>query len=216
MPRTVSLEVRSAGKRRDIPSGFEQAVPGILVMFTLMIMTTSGAALLVIERHRGLLRRLAAAPIPRRSVVAGKWIGKLAVGLVQIAFGMLVGTVLFKMRWGPDLPFVFLLMLVYAALMAAVGMVLGSLARTEGQAAAIGVISANVLGALGGCWWPMEIAPKWMQKLALCLPTGWAMDALHKLVNFAAGPASVVPHLVGMSLATVVMLALASRVFRYQ
>ncbi|MFN8178883.1 MAG: ABC transporter permease [bacterium] len=216
MPRSVSLSVTSAGKRREIPHGFEQSVPGILVMFTLLIMTTSGAVLVVIERHRGLLRRLACAPITRRSVVGGKWAGMLAVGLVQIAFGMAAGTVLFKVSWGPDLPFVFVVMLVYAALMAAVGLVLGSLVRSEGQASAIGVISSNVLGALGGCWWPMEIAPKWMQKLALCLPTGWAMDALHKLVSFAAGPASVLPHLVGMTLATIVMLAVASRVFRYQ
>lgn len=216
MPRSIALDVKTAGKRHEIPVGFQQAVPGILVMFTLMLMTTSGAILVVIERKRGLLRRLACAPIERRAVVGGKWVGKLAVGLVQIAFGMVTGTVLFNVDWGPDLPTVLLVLLVYGALMAAVGLVLGSVARTEAQASAIGVISSNVLGALGGCWWPIEIAPKWMQKLALFLPTGWAMDALHKLVSFAAGPSSVAPHLAGMAVATVVMLAVASRVFRYQ
>ena len=216
MPRAISLDVKAAGKRHEIPHGFQQAVPGILVMFTLMVMTTSGAILVVIERRRGLLRRLACAPIERRAVVGGKWLGKLAVGIVQIAFGMLAGTVLFHVDWGSDLPTVVLVMLVYGALMAALGLVLGSVARTEAQASSIGVISSNVLGALGGCWWPVEVAPKWMQKLSLFLPTGWAMDALHKLVSFEAGPASVLPHLVGMSIATVVMLAVASRVFRYQ
>jgi ABC-type multidrug transport system permease subunit len=170
----------------------------------------------VIERKRGLLRRLASAPIERRTVVAGKWAGKLLVGLVQIGFGMAAGTILFKVDWGPDLPAVFVVLLVYGALMAAIGLVLGSVARTEGQASAIGVISSNVLGALGGCWWPVEIAPKWMQKLALFLPTGWAMDALHKLVSFAAGPASVVPHVAGMAVAAALTFALAAKAFRYQ
>jgi len=30
-----------------------------------------------------------------------------------------------------------------------------------------------------------------MQKLQLVLPTGWAMDALHKLISFGYGPGSV-------------------------
>ena len=39
--------------------------------------------------------------------------------------------------------------------------------RTEGQAVGIGVLATNVLAALGGCWWPIEITPAWMQTLAL-------------------------------------------------
>jgi len=55
-----------------------------------------------------------------------------------------------------------------------------------------------LLAALGGCWWPIEVAPGWMQTLALFLPTGWAMDALHKLVNFGGGPAAALPHVSAM------------------
>ncbi len=216
MPRAMTVDVKAAGRRKVPPVGFAQAVPGIMVMFTLLVMTTAGAVLLVIERRQGLLRRLASAPIDRGSIVAGKWIGRLAIGLVQIAFAMLAGSVLFKMDWGSDLPAVFGVMFVYAALMASVGLLLGSVARTEGQAVAIGVISSNVLGALGGCWWPIEITPPWMQKLALFLPTGWAMDALHKLVAFGAGPGSVLPHVIGMAIATAVLIAAASRLFRFE
>ncbi len=119
------------------------------------------------------------------------------------------------MHWGGQLPAVLLLMLSYAALMASLGMLLGSKSRSEGQAAVLGVLSANLLGALGGCWWPIEITPPFMQKLALCLPTGWAMDALHKLISFGRGPESVLPHIVGMGLLATLLLALAARVFRY-
>jgi ABC-type multidrug transport system permease subunit len=215
LPRTVSIDVRSAGARRRVPSGFEQAVPGIMVMFTLLVMGTSGAILLVIERRQGLLKRLAYTPISRSSVVAGKWVGKLALGVVQIVFAMLTGTLLFGMHWGANLWAVVIVMAVYGALMASVGLFLGTVARTEGQAAAIGVISANVLGALGGCWWPIEVAAPWMQKLQLFLPTGWAMDALHKLVSFGAAPAAALPHVAIMLVATLVLLGVSSRLFRY-
>ena len=216
MPRALKLEVKPAGKRRHIPTGFEQAIPGIMVMFTLMVMATSGSVMLLSERREGLLRRLAYTPISRLGVVLGKWAGKLALGVVQIGFAMLAGTVLFKMNWGPDLAAVIAIMLVYGAMMAALGVVLGSVARTEGQAVAIGVIAANVLAALGGCWWPIEITPSWMQNLQLLLPTGWAMNALHKVISFAAGPASAAPHLVGMAVATALLVALSLKVFRFE
>ena len=109
-----------------------------------------------------------------------------------------------------------IILIVYGALMASIAILLGSLARTEGQASAIGVISANVLAALGGCWWPIEVTPVWMQKMQLFLPTGWAMDALHKVVSFAAPPQAVIPHILGMALAAVVLLVLASKVFRFE
>ncbi len=216
MPRALSLEVISAGNRKTPPQGFEQAIPGILVMFILLVMATSGAILLVVERRQGLLRRLACTPIDRTSVVLGKWVGKMMLGVVQIVFAMLAGTILFKMDWGPNLGMVIVVLLVYGALMATLGILLGSLARTEGQAAGIGVVSANVLAALGGCWWPIEITPEWMQKLQLFLPTGWAMDALHKLISFAGDPVSVMPHLIGMLVLTCILVILSVKIFRYQ
>lgn len=216
IPRALTLEVKSAGKRKHIPSGYEHAIPGILVMFVLLVMTTSGAVLLLVERRQGLLRRLASTPISRLSVVLGKWGGKLSLGIIQIAFAILAGTLLFKMNWGEDLFMVIVVLLIYGAMMASIGMLLGSLARTEGQAVGIGVIASNILAALGGCWWPIEITPQWMQKLQLFLPTGWAMNALHKLISFASGASSVLPHVIGMALITLVLIGLSVRFFRFQ
>ena len=78
------------------------------------------------------------------------------------------------------------------------------------------MFAAQILAALGGCWWPIEITPAWMQKLALALPTGWAMSALHKLVSFGDAPASVLPHVTAMFLGAVVLGWIGTRVFRYQ
>jgi ABC-type Na+ efflux pump permease subunit len=215
-PGGVRLEIAPAGRRREAPSGFEQAVPGTTVMFTLLVLLTSGSVLLVLEREGGLLRRLAAAPLSRGTVLLGKWGGRLALGLIQLGSAMLLGTLLFGMRWGPNLPLLLVVLVVYAALVAFLGIILGSLARTSGQAVAIGVLASNFLAALGGCWWPIEIVPGWMQKLALLLPTGWAMDALHKLVSFGAPPLDVLPNLAVTLAATVVAAWGATRLFRFQ
>ena len=215
-PRTLTLKVQAAGTRRDPPTGFEQSVPGTMVMFTLIVLFTSGAVSLTIERHQGILLRLASSPMSRGAVVLGKWSARMAVGVIQIAFAMIAGTVLFHVGWGPNLPMVVLVLLVYGSLAAALGMLLGNFGRTEGQVIGLGVIASNIFAGLGGCWWPIEVTPLWTQKLALLFPTGWTMDALHKLMNFGASPASVIPHVCVTAAAALAAGYVLSRTFRYQ
>ncbi len=215
-PRALTLEVTAAGRRQRIPTGFEQAVPGTMVMFTLLVLFTSGAVTLAIERNQGILRRMASSAISRGSMVLGKWMGRLALGLVQIAFAMITGSLLFGVHWGPSLPAVLVVLTVYAALAAALGMLLGNFLATEKQVIGIGVLATNAMAALGGCWWPIEITPRWVQGMALLFPTGWAMDAMHKLVSFGLGPAAVAPHLAVMTAAALVAGWLVARWFRFQ
>ena len=216
MPRIWQLETMPAGQRQEIPSGFEQAIPGILVMFTLLVLLTSGSSFLAVERKQGLLRRLASTPITRAELVVGKWGGRMALAIVQVAVAQAFGTWLFNMNWGPDLGMILLVLFAWASFCASAGLLLGSLANTEAQASGLGVLFANVLAALGGCWWPIEITPDWMQALQKFLPTGWTMDALHKLISFEAGAMSAVPNLFILLLAAIGTGWLAVSRFRYE
>lgn len=215
-PRAWQLDVSPAGEREVIPSGFEQAVPGILVMFTLLVLLTSSGTTLVQERTEGLLRRLAAAPISKAEVIAGKWDGRMVLSAVQISVALMFGTFLFRMDWGPNLGMVILVLVAWGGFCASAGLWLGTVARTQAQAGGLGVLAANVLAALGGCWWPIEVTPEWMQFVQKLLPTGWTMDALHKLISFQAGAATVIPNIVMLSLAAAVFAWLAVRGFRYE
>ncbi len=215
-PRALTLAVRTAGERLEPPSGYEQTIPGTTVMFTMMIMLTGGSIMLVIERQQGLLRRLAATPIPRGAVVLGKLAGRMALGVVQIGFGMAAGTVLFGMDWGPTLPMIALVLLAWALFNATLGLLLGNLARSEAQMAGMGIAGTLTLAALGGCWWPIEITPEWMQSLALALPTGWAMDAMHKMISFGYGASTAVPHLLALLTSSAILGWLSARTFRFQ
>jgi ABC-type transport system involved in multi-copper enzyme maturation permease subunit len=215
-PHALTLSVEAAGKRLEIPSGYSQTIPGTMVMFTMMILLTSGAILLVSEREKGLLRRLASTPIPRSAVVLGKWLGKMALAVVQIAFAMLAGVLVFGMDWGPSLPMVGLLMFSWAAFCASLAIVLAGIARSEAQMSGLGVLSTMVLAALGGCWWPIEVTSDWMQSLARWLPTGWTMDAMHQLVNFGNPASSAVGSVLALLSGAVVLGWFGARSFRYQ
>jgi ABC-type multidrug transport system permease subunit len=216
LPRIWQLDVSAAGKRQNIPGGFEQSIPGILVMFTLLVLLTTGGTMLVVERNYGLLRRLASAPVTRGEVVSGKWGSRMLLAAVQVTVALSFGTFLFHMDWGPNVVMIMIVLAAWAAFCASAGLLLGSLARTEGQAAGIGVLLSNLLAALGGCWWPIEITPAWMQFVQKLLPTGWTMDALHKLISFQDDAVAAVPHVIALSLAALLVASLAVRHFKYE
>jgi ABC-type multidrug transport system permease subunit len=214
-PRKLGLRVQSAGKAQRLILGFQQSVPGFIVMFTMQVSLTAGSVLLIVERRKGVLRRLASTQVSRASVVAGKLGARLAMGLIQVGVAMLVGRYWFGVDWGANLWAVLLLLLAYTTFCSALAVAFAGIARTEGQALAAGVILSSVLAAVGGCWWPVEVTPKWMQQAALLLPTGWAMDGLHKLISYGDSPASVALHLAGLAAATIVVGCVAVRRFRF-
>ena len=214
--RPVSLEVTSAGKRKIAPIGFEQAVPGVLVMFVLLVMFTVGGVTILVERRQGILLRLASSPMSRGRIVLAKWGARALLGFTQIMVAMITGTILFKVHWGEHLGAIMLVLAAYASLAALLGLLLGNVARSEGQVIGMGVVASNVMAALGGCWWPIEITPRWSQRIASVFPTGWAMDALHKLMSFGDSPAAVIPHIVAFLVTALIAGYVLSRTFRFQ
>ncbi len=214
--RALTMSVAPAGHRKKVPTGFEQAIPGILIMFTMIVLLTTGTSSLIVERRAGLLRRLASAPISRGEIVLGKWLGRLGLGLVQVAVAVLFGSLVFDMDWGPDFLMVGVVLVVWAAFCASLGLLLGNLAKTEAQGMGLGVLLANGLAGLGGCWWPIEFTGPGMQQLASWLPTGWAMSAMHDLISYRAG-ASAALGSVTLLLGTALVFGwIAARRFRFE
>ncbi len=186
----VRLEARFAG-RRPVPAGFSFSLPGNLVMYLMMNLTVFGGAALAAERRNGVLRRCRAQGVRRGELVAGKLYGLLLLGAVQIAFLLLVGRFLFGVPLGANLPAVLVTLLALAWGAAALGVLAGSTLVNEDRVVGLCVLGSLLMAALGGCWWPLELAPAWLRTAAHALPTGWAMDALHQLISFGAGWAAV-------------------------
>jgi len=152
----------------------------------------------------------------RGRIVLAKWGARALLGFTQIMVAMITGTILFKVHWGEHLGAIMLVLAAYASLAALLGLLLGNVARSEGQVIGMGVVASNVMAALGGCWWPIEITPRWSQRIASVFPTGWAMDALHRLMSFGDSPAAVIPHIVALVALSLIAAWVLARKFRFQ
>jgi len=185
-PNPVSLDARFAG-RQPVPSGFNFSLPGNLVMYLMLNLLVFGGATLAAERRNGVIRRLMVYPVTRGELVMGKIYGLVLLGAVQILFFLAVGKFVFHVNLGANLPGVALTLLVFTWVAASLGVLVASLISAEDRVIGICVLASLLMAALGGCWWPLEIGPPALKVIALCLPTGWALAALHQLISFGSG-----------------------------
>jgi len=213
-PELVRTEVRTAGKGHAVPTGFGGSAPAMLVLFLLMNTVIYGSVLLTQEKQSQCLSRLASMPVSHADIVMGKILGRLLIGLGQSLILLVAGRIIFRVDWGPS-PGSLLLVIVSLGLCAsALGILLGSVLKTVEQASAVSWIIPLLLGAIGGCWWPLEIVPSWMRAVGHISPAAWAMDALHGLMAFGKGPSAIVVPCAVLLCGAAILTAIGARFLR--
>jgi ABC-2 type transport system permease protein len=146
--------------------------------------------------------------------VVGTVYGRFLLGMVQVAFFLLLGKLVFKVNLGTNLWAILLILSIYSWMAASLGVWIGSVVKQEDKIVGLCVLASIMMAALGGCWWPLEIVPETMQLAARCVPSGWAMDALHQLISFGAGIDTILPHFAVLGLFAIVANVGASVTFR--
>ena len=212
-PNLVSLDAKFAG-RDPVPSGFNFSLPGNLVMYLMMNLLIFGGATVATERRNGVIKRLMIHPVTRLEIVMGKIYGLMLLGAVQILFFLTAGKFLFHVNLGANLPAVTLTLIVFAWVASSLGVLVGSSTVAEDRVTGICVLASLLMAALGGCWWPLEIGPPALKTIALCLPTGWALEALHQLISFGSGFSAVIKPIVVLLGFGCAANILAARFFR--
>ncbi|MDE0137294.1 MAG: ABC transporter permease [bacterium] len=188
-------------------------VPGYLTMFVFFAAALAAEAI-TRERENHTMERLMANGTRRESVVAGKYLGSVYRGAMQLAVLWGVGLVAFRIDLGFSPAAVILISVLMVLTSAAFGVMLAALVRTQTSANSAAVLASLVLAPIGGCWWPLFITPEWMQSLAKVTPHGWANSAFNKLMLFGAEGGDVVLEMAALATFGVCFLAIAFVRFR--
>jgi len=150
-----------------------QVLIGMMVFF-MMIAALNVARTVLDEDYAGTLPRLFTTPTPQRIILGGKFLSVFLVVMVQSLLLLLAGSLLFGTDWGSALPVT--LLIVSGALAAAgLGVFLISLAKTPGQAGAIGTGVLLVLALVGGNF--VGGAPEgFFSTVRRFTPNGWLLE----------------------------------------
>ena len=104
------------------------------------------------------------------------------MGWIQFAVLMVVMNLIFDTNWGNLLymiPFASLVIVCVVGF----GLMIAGLVKTKQQAMAISSVLIVVTCMLGGVYWPIEIVPEFMQKMALAVPQSWAMSGFKEIIS---------------------------------
>ena len=212
--RRITLRTELGGEIKTIPSGYTHSVPGSTVVFLLFTLLMYGGINLLEERRKGQLERIYLSPATFSSIIGGKWLGRIIIGMFQIFILFVLGKFLFGIYLGPSLPALFLTSLFFCATIAGMSMLFGSIIKKEEILIVFNILLANLMAMLGGCFWPIELVPKGMKTAGMIFPTGWIMDAYNKLIFFGYGLETVLVNMAVLAGFTALFLFLAIKFFK--
>lgn len=213
---TVTVAESSVEEEGDkiMQSGFSHTSPSMMVQFAIAGLT-GAAMVLVLERKSRALRRLLTTAISRIEIILGHYLAMFVMIIVQfvilVAFGELLGVPYHREPLA-----ILLVTAATAAWTAALGLLIGVLAKTEDQVIIFSLIPMFVLAGMGGAWVPLEFTGKAFQAIGHLLPTAWAMDGFENIVVRGLGFGSVLLPVAIMLAYAVALFALAVWRFRFE
>jgi linearmycin/streptolysin S transport system permease protein len=143
------------------------------------------------ERQKGTLRRLLTTPTQKATYLLGTITGQVVTALVQMLLLIGFGILMLKLNWVAA-PLALAVMLIsFTLAAAALGTMLGTFVKTEGQANGISMLLGMTMALLGGCWYPIEMFPQFVRTAVKVLPTSWAMQGLLDIVLRGQGLAVI-------------------------
>ncbi|MFI5496000.1 ABC transporter permease [Actinoplanes sp. NPDC051859] len=178
---------------------------------------TFGAALTLVSwRQKKILRRLRLSPVSTASVVLARVGTSVITALIQTAifigvamlpvFGLQLST-----YWWVTIPLVVLGTLSFLS----IGLLAGAFAKTAEGASGIANLIVLPMAFLSGSFFPLDGAPAWLRTISQAFPLRHLNEAILDVMVRDQGPASVLPECGILLGFTVVVSAIAVKLFKW-
>jgi len=179
-----------------------------MAIFFLFFSTSFAARSLLAEREQGTMPRVLAAPVHRASIIAGKALTGLAVGLASLTVMFLTFALLLDIDWGDPVTLAVLSIFTVLAVMGLTAVV-QSFARTQEQADSYSNIVGVLLALVGGSFFPIFQMPDLIQRISVIAPNAWALRGFNDIVYDGATLTDLGPNLTVILAFTVVTSTIA-------
>lgn len=225
-PLVAIAEKTAVAPEQKETAGFDfstSIVPGMVVLFVFLSASVVAREIYE-ERKSGSLRRLVAAPLSRTELLLGKMVPIWLLTLVQIVVIFTVGAFLLpllglgRLGIGND-PFAWAVTSIIIALCStALGILISSVARTEGQISGLGNALLWVTGFLGGALLPTFLIQQVpvLAVLSRLVPQSYATTAYYDILARGASLGDVLPALGMLLIFTAVFFIIGVRRFKFE
>ena len=206
--------IPNTGKKALIPNSTQHNIPA-WTLFAIFFIILPLSINMVNEKNQGTFVRLRTHPVSYATVLGGKTIVFLAVSLIQFSLMLLIGIYLFpfiglpKLDVSNRLPLLFLVAFFAGLAAVGLGLLLGTIAKSQEQSAPFGATLVVILAAIGGVWVPVFAMPKFMQALSKLSPMNWGLEAFYDVFLRNVGLSELLPEIALLLLFFVITTGIA-------
>lgn len=197
-------------------AGASHAFASMAVMMLLFSVVAAGGTLLQ-ERAEGTLARLQLTPAAGRAVLLGKLLSVGAIAASQLVLLFAYGGAVFHVPVLANPLALVTVSLAWTFLAVGIGIAFAVLCTSQKQLEGLSTLVILVMSAVGGAWFPREVAPDWFRTVGGVTPVAFAMDAYHGVLWYGKGLLAtdelrgVLPEVTRMLVLGAVLLAVAVR-----
>lgn len=157
-------------------------VPAILVILvTIMGMILSGLNI-VSEKEAGTIEQINVTPIRKYQFIIGKLVPFWIIAMFELAFGLVLGKLLFNIPMVGSLPLLFFVAAIYLFLVQGMGLLMSAVSGTQQQAMFIAFFFMLVFIMMSGIFTPAESMPRWAQNFNYINPVAYFMKATRMIL----------------------------------
>ena len=212
-PRAVAVVVRTAfnPNRNNVWfSGFVSIIDNV----TLLTIVLTGAALLR-EREHGTIEHLLVMPLDSFEIVAAKvWANALVILIAVMLCLIFIGRLALAIPIAGSMPLFLAGTALYLFFATAVGVFLGTVARSMAQFALLTILVMLPLNMLSGGRTPAESQPDWLQSITIFLPSRHYVAFSEGIIYRGAGFDVVWPQFAAVTALGLVFLLISLALFR--
>lgn len=185
-------------------------VPGVTALIMTLIGSLLTALVVAREWERGTYEALAATPVHRAEIVAGKTVPYFCLGMVGLSLCLAAASWIFGVPMRGPLWLVVLTSLIYLLDALGMGLLISALTKNQFLASQIVlVVSFLPTMMLSGFIFDLKSAPEPVTYVAHVFPATWYVEILQTLFLVGSVPGIVVRNMLIMLLMAVLLLGLA-------
>ncbi len=152
--------------------------------FLIMIMLMSAgnmSEIILLEKENRTYFRLLSTPINARKYIFSNVMVNMIVMTIQVLITLTIMKSIFDIGINMSFWEAAFVMLLFSLIAVGISLVIISFSNSRSAAGALQNLFITPTVMLSGCFWPVEVMPKSLQKIANFLPQRWTLDTLTKL-----------------------------------
>lgn len=154
------------------------------VGFLIMIMMYSAnnlSEIILAEKENRTYFRLLSTPVTAQKYIFSNVIVNMIVMIVQAVATLSLLSFVFHIDLNMSLWKALVVMIIFSLIAVGLSLVIVAFSNSRKSASGLSILLITPTAMLSGCFWPIEIMPKSIQKISEFLPQRWTLDTLTKL-----------------------------------